>query len=140
MTLKQRFYFSMHALEQMSMRLGITIDLDTRLEILEYAEEITNNEVFEIVGDPAVLSQKNKRNTRYYLLDMSNNNVRKILHYNGYDATKFEGDLLTIFVVREGCCVTFKTNKESEIFSKLKDLRYSSRVNAENRIPSNYII
>lgn len=133
----RNFNFSVHSIDQMHLRLGVTIDIYTRLELLDYVEPITNKEAYEIVGDPVVLNDKNRKSSRYYLLDFDNDDVQDILYNHGYDYKSLLG-IQAVLVVRGGCCVTFKTNTESEIFSNLKELCGSSRVNRERGFRKDY--
>lgn len=133
----KRFNFSVHAIDQMSLRLGDTIDLETRLDLMDLLEEISNKEVYELVGDPVVLNDKNRKGSTYYLIDFNRSDVQTVLYDHGYNYEEFEG-ILGVFVVREGCCVTFKTNTESEIFSNLKELYGSTRVRKERGFRKNY--
>lgn len=129
--------FSAHALEQMYVRLGFTLDYETRDELLDNSTEISNEEAYEIVGDPSILSPRNKKGSKYYMIDLSDDYILDIFEDNGYDTAGIE-DLIIIFVIRDNCCVTFKTSRESNIFSNLKTFEYSKRVCKEKSLPDYY--
>lgn len=63
---------------------------------------ITREEAVELIGDPQIMSKKNKK-SRYYLVLMN-------------EDSNFKG----VFVVRDNTVITFKTTTDQAIWASLK--------------------
>jgi hypothetical protein len=117
--------FTSHALGQFAKRVCVPpTDSSQKISIVwQYAKQIDRQRAFEITGDKEILKKDNK-NTQYFEVPLGLAEIRSIMGEDNH--TPFE-DMVGLFVVKGKCCVTFKTNMENLIYSKLYSFRYTKR-------------